>query len=300
MSRGGARAHTKIDRVVVPLRPDGLRGRSDAGLFTELGTPLLLVDGNNLLWRAAHGNRAPFEATDGRDLTPFFRFITLLRRALGTYGVFAECIVCFDGADAWSDRLDVDASYKSNRSYEDKDLSFMGWLPEIRAGLDAVGVANIEAPTSEADDVIATLTAGRGERPVRILSTDRDYFQLIAPATFVVNPRGRPPLVDEACLLAQYGVTARQWCDFRAIAGDPSDGIPGLPGVGMTTAASMLAGNKTIEDIREEIGDRYDDALRWRELIRLRTDLKLEFTPTGIPTPRLPAPSAFCQALGLV
>src|SRR5438128_1568309 len=84
----------------------------------RLPTTLFLVDGNNLLWRAAHGWRAPFDADDGRDLTPLFRFITLLRRALGTYGVFAECIVCLDGADAWSDRLDVDASYKSNRSYE--------------------------------------------------------------------------------------------------------------------------------------------------------------------------------------
>lgn len=300
MARGGARAHTKIDRVVVPIRPDGLRASSDAGLFAGLGTPLFLVDGNNLLWRAAHGNKAPFDADDGRDLTPLFRFITKLRRALGTYGVFAECIVCFDGADAWSERLDVDPSYKGNRSYDDADLSFMGWLPEIRAALDCVGVANIEVNDSEADDVIATLAHRGAGRPVRILSTDRDYYQLISPTTMVVSPRHG--LVDEAYLQAKYGVGASQWCDFRALAGDPSDGIPGLPGVGMTKAAALLAGGKTLNDLREDplVSAHWDDVVRWRDLICVRTDIAIDIEATGVATPRLPSPSAICAALGLV
>jgi DNA polymerase-1 len=296
--------------MVAPVSPDALRGSSDVGLFAQIRPTLFLVDGNNLLWRAAHGPRAPFPAVDGRDLTPLFRFITMLRRALGTYGLFAECVVCFDGPDAWSERLDLDATYKSNRQYENADLSFMGWLPEIRAALDSSGVANLEVTDCEADDVIATLASGAGDRPVRILSTDRDYFQLIAPTTLVVNPRARPALVDDAALIAKYGVSARQWCDFRALAGDPSDGIPGLPGVGMTRAAEMLADGKTLEDLRElgraedsparPVADRWDDVCRWRELIRLRTDAVIEFVPTGEPTAKLPSPSAVCVELGLV
>src|SRR5439155_17050772 len=143
------------------------------------------------------------------------------------------------------------------------------------------------------DDVIATLAAVSGDRPVRILSTDRDYYQLIGPATLVVNPRGRPALVTEAALVSQFGVAARQWCDFRALAGDPSDGIPGLPGVGMTTAAALLRDGRSIEDLREypEIAGRWDDVLRWRELIRLRTDVPLAFGCTGAPTAKLPSPS---------
>ena len=250
MNRGGARAHTKVDRVVA-ARPDALRGSSDVGLFDELPSMLFLVDGGNLLWRAAHSPPAPFPAKDGRDLTPLFRFVTKLRRVLGTYGLFAECVVCFDGADAWAERLDLDETYKGNRSYEDADLSFMGWLPEIRAALDCMGIANIELTDSEADDVIATLVARAGARPVRILSTDRDYYQLVAPTTLVVNPRGRPALVDDAQLVERFGVTAAQWCDFRALAGDASDGIPGLPGVGMTKAAALLADGKTLDDLRE-------------------------------------------------
>jgi DNA polymerase-1 len=295
--KGGARAHSRIDRVV---RLDGSHETADVGLFEQLPPTLFLVDGNNLLWRAAHGPRAPFLATDGRDLTPLFRFVTLLRRAFGTYGLFAECVVCFDGAEAWSERLELDDTYKGNRDYETADLSFMGWLPEIRAVLDRSGVTNLELIDCEADDVIATLAVRAGARPVRILSTDRDYYQLIGPSTLVVNPRTRPSLVDETALLDRYGVTAGQWCDFRALAGDPSDGIPGLPGVGMVKAAWLLAGGKTLADIREEIGDRFEDVTRWRELIRLRTDVALDFEPTSEPTPRLPAPSRVCETLGLV
>jgi DNA polymerase-1 len=299
-TRGGARAHVRIDRTVAAV-PDALRGRRDGGLFDDLPTPLFLVDGGNLLWRAAHSHPAPFAATDGRDLTPLFRFITKLRQAVGTYGVFAECIVCFDGADAWAQRVEVDAAYKSNRDYEAKDLSFMGWLPEIRAALDCAGVANIEAADSEADDVIATIVTGAG-RPARILSTDRDYFQLISPTVAVVNPKARPPLTDEAAVLSQYGVRPDQWCDFRALAGDQSDGIAGVPGIGMTRAAALLAGGRSVDDLREieAIAPHWDDLQRWRELIRLRTDVVLDHEPTGIATPRLPPAGALCAELGLV
>ncbi len=310
MIKGGARAHSKVDRTVVPARPDALRGSSDVGLFETDEPTLFLVDGNNLLWRAAHGNRAPFDAVDGRDLTPLFRFIVLLRRALGTYGLFAECVVCFDGAEAWAERLEMDESYKGNRNYENADLSFMGWLPEIRAALDCADVANLELKTNEADDVIATLALGAEARTVRILSTDRDYYQLIGPTTTVVTPKERPPVVTEESLRSRYGVTAVQWCDFRALAGDVSDGIPGLAGVGMKRAAALLAGGMTIDDLytlgrdgdpsARAVFDRWDDLSRWRDMIRLRTDVDLGFAPTGLPTPRLPSPSAVCAELGLL
>ncbi len=298
--RGGARAHTNVDRTVVASYKEGLRGSNDAGLFGELATPLFLVDGNNLLWRAAHGYRAPFQAVDGRDLTPLFRFVTLLRRSLGTFGLFSECIVCFDGADAWAGRLDVDPTYKGNRDYEDRDLSFMGWLPEIRAALDCAGVANIEVTDSEADDVIGTIVTNAPGRPARILSTDRDYYQLIGDSTLVVNPRGRPGLIDEAHVFGKYGVSPAQWCDLRALAGDQSDGIPGLPGVGMTTAAAMLRDGRALETLKDEIADRWDDVVRWRDLIRIKTDIDVGNVCTGRATPKMPSASALCAALGLV
>jgi DNA polymerase I len=302
-SRGGARAHVHVERDVAVQRPERLAGKpAAAGLFDDLEPMLFLVDGGNLLWRAAHGWPAPFKAADGRDLTPLFRFVTLLRRALGTYGVFAECVVCFDGVDAWAERQDIDATYKSQRSYDDKDLSFMGWLPEIHSVLASLGVACIELSDHEADDVIATLATGAGSRQVRVLSTDRDYYQLISPTTTVVSTKAKPAIVDESAVLSRFGVTAAQWCDLRTLAGDPSDGIPGLPGVGMKRAAELLAGGATLEDIREhpQLAARWDDLMRWRDLIRLRTDVDIGWTPTATSTPKLPAPARVCEAYGLV
>lgn len=304
MSSGGARAHVSVDRTVAAARGQARSGIDDAGLFATLEAGLFCVDGNNLLWRAAHGRPAPFSADDGRDLTPLFRFFSMLRRAVGTYGLFAECVVCFDGAQAWRRRLSIDATYKANRSYDDADLSFLGWLPEIRAALDASGVTYVELVDEEADDVIATLAAlaGRtGGREVRVLSTDRDYYQLVSPTTAVVDPRSRPPLVDAAVVHERYGVHPHQWCDFRALAGDPSDGIPGLAGVGPKRAAALLANDRTLDDLEERLDARQRaDVRRWRELIELRTDVAVGVTLSGEPTPKLPSATAVCRSLGLV
>lgn len=305
---GGARARVDGSRTVVLDRPDALRGSADVGLFADLEPSLFLVDGNNVLWRAAHAPAAPFLSRDGRVLTPVFRFFTLLRRALGTYGLFSECVVCFDGAQGWSHRLAIDGSYKSNRHYESKDVSFMAWLPEIRAALGSAGVACVEHERHEADDVIATIAA-RGGRRVRIVSTDRDYYQLVGPSVTVVNAKSRPALVDGG-VVERHGVTPDQWCDFRALAGDASDGIPGVRGVGPKAAARLLSGGLTLEDLEEtgrletsvgrRVRERWQDVARWRELIRLRTDVPISYEATRKPTPALPSPNAVCRELGLL
>lgn len=302
MNRGGARARVNVDRSVVLERPGALRNGAGPGLFESLETALFLVDGNNLLWRAAHGYPAPFTADDGRDLTTPFRFFSLLRRALGTWGLFAECVVCFDGPAAWSARLDVDPTYKANRRYDTKDLSFIGWLPEIRSALEASGVACMELEDQEADDVIASIAEGVGSRPVRVLSTDRDYFQLLSATVSVVNPKSQPRLVDADLVSSRFGVSPGRWCDFRALAGDQSDGIPGVSGVGPKRAAEMLAGGRRLEDLPRDSLDaaQWTDVLRWRDLIRLRRDVPVGYEPRGEPTPSLPGPVTVCRELGVI
>lgn len=299
MPKGGARARVDVDRTVTLDRADTLRGSADRGLFADLEPGLFCVDGNNLLWRAAHGYPAPFTAEDGRELTPLFRFFTMLRRALGTHGLFAECVVCFDGPEAWARRAHLHAGYKANRTYEDVDLGFMGWLPEIRAALDCCAVTNIELTDEEADDVIATLGARSEGRAVRILSTDRDFYQLVSPSVLVLNPRARPAAVNADVVRSRFGVEPSQWCDFRALAGDPSDGIPGLHGIGPKRAAALLAGGRTLDDLRDELPE-FEDALRWRELVRLRSDVALDVDLRAEPTPTLPPASVVCRELGLI
>jgi DNA polymerase-1 len=117
----------------------------------------------------------------------------------------------------------------------------------------------------------------------------------------VVDPRRRG-LVGEADVIERFGVTPAQWCDFRALAGDPSDGIPGLAGVGASKAAALLAGGKTLDDVRDvgAIADAWHDLSRWRELIRCDTDVDIGFEASGVPTGKLPSASVVCAELGLV
>ena len=160
----------------------------------------------------------------------------------------------------------------------------------------------VEDESYEADDVIATLASRVNGRRVRILSTDRDYFQLVSSSVTVVNTKSRPPLVDDE-VVGRFGVSPAQWCDFRAIAGDVSDGIPGVRGLGPKGAAKLLAGGRRLDDVldRPELREQRDNLLRWRELIRLRTDVPIPHHPTGdSSTPALPSPPAVCRELGLI
>jgi 5'-3' exonuclease len=124
-------------------------------------------------------------------------------------------------------------------------------VPIIFEALAALGVAAVGAPEHEADDVIATL-AERATMPVDIVTGDRDLFQLIDDARAVrvlYTGRGvaRLEVIDAAALVARYGILPEQYADFATIRGDPSDGLPGVPGIGAKTAAGLLATFGTLE-----------------------------------------------------
>src|SRR5690606_39652758 len=109
---------------------------------------------------------------------------------------------------------------------------------------DAVGTARLEAPGYEADGVIGTLTY-RAPGAVDIVTGDRDLFQLVddaRPVRVLYTARGvrNLELVDEAWVSAKYGIPGRGYADFATLRGDPSDGLPGVPGVGAKTAAARV------------------------------------------------------------
>ena len=110
--------------------------------------------------------------------------------------------------------------------------------------LSALGLAMAAAPGYEADDVIGTLTA-RAAGPVEIVTGDRDLFQLVddgRPVRVIYTVRGLSKLdvVDEAAVTERYGIPGRAYADFAVLRGDPSDGLPGVPGVGDKTAAALV------------------------------------------------------------
>lgn len=269
----------------------------------------MLVDGHNLLWRAAFGFPAKVTARDGTDRTAVFAFFALLRVALRELAQPVECLVCFDGQFGAAWRQQTDQAYKRNRQMI--DLSPLAGLADVQRGLSMLGLAWIELEYEEADDVIASLVRLDPQRPTYVLSTDRDYLQLVTEQMRVLNTamRSGQRLLGPAEVLERYGVRPWQWCDFRALTGDLSDGIAGVPGVGAKTAARLLAGGATLEALRDSnrlwgrVGQRiidcWDQIQAWRDLIQLRDTVALPCQPARVGSKPLPAPAVVLEELRL-
>ncbi|WP_433501568.1 5'-3' exonuclease [Sphaerimonospora sp. CA-214678] len=275
--------------------------------------PLLLVDGHNLLWRATFGFPAPIRSRDKtRDLTGVFGFFALLRVAIRDELPHPpEVIVVFDGEYGSAARQDADAAYKANRVADETTLKPIRALPDVKRGLDAYGIAWMEIDDAEADDVIATLVHHSVARKRLIMSADRDFYQLLTDDVHVLNTAMHPGKRDigPAQVIDRYGVTPAQWPCFRALCGDPSDNIPGVHGIGPTTAARLLAGGLALEDLHASgrltgakgtrISEAFDQVLAWRALIRTQTDVAVPYRPTGNPSPELPKPAEITEKLEL-
>jgi DNA polymerase-1 len=285
------------------------------------GIPLLLVDGHNLLWRACFGTPAQIRSRDEQpaDLTTQFMFFALLRKGINDeLPQWPEVIVVFDGQDGSTQRKDTDAGYKASRPADDEALRPIRALPDVKSGLGQHGITWIEISDAEADDVIAALAAACPGRDVLIVSMDQDYYQLLrdpAPgrgAVRVLNTARRPDsrLIGPAEVRARYGITPAQFADFRALSGDASDNIPGVRGIGAKTAAALLAGGLTLDDLPASgrlqgrkgtaITSAWGQVLTWRSMIRMDTVLPVpRHAITGAATTPLPAPAKVIDQLGL-
>ncbi|WP_158851144.1 5'-3' exonuclease [Saccharothrix deserti] len=279
--------------------------------------PLLLVDGHNLLWRGAFGFPAAIYSRDKtRELTAEFAFFALLRVAIREeFSAPPEVLVVFDGQHGAAERQTTDGDYKANRVVDEAALKPIRAIPHVQDALTAYDLAWIEIDTAEADDVIATLVATTGrdepERPVWIMSGDRDFYQLVTDNVLVLNTgmnRGRRH-IGPAEVLARHEVTPPQWPDFCALKGDASDNIPGVKGIGARTAAKLLQGGLALDQLPDSgrltgakgtaVTNAWDQILSWRDLIRMRVDLDLPLLPTGRPSRSLPKPAEVIDKLGL-
>lgn len=279
--------------------------------------PLLLVDGHNLLWRGAFGFPAAIHSRDKtRDLTAEFAFFALLRVAIREeFTAPPEVIVVFDGQHGAAERQATDSDYKANRVLDEAALKPIRAIPHVQEALTAYELAWIEIDTAEADDVIATLVThvrrDDPERRVWIMSGDRDFYQLIDDHVRVLNTamkRGRRHIEPDT-VFDRYQVQPTQWADFRALTGDPADNIPGVRGVGTGTAAKLLAGGLTLDQLADAgrltgakgaaVAEAWNQVLGWRDLIRMRTDLALPLLPAGRSSRALPKPAEVIDKLGL-
>ncbi|MGC8876201.1 DNA polymerase I [Thermus sp.] len=260
-------------------------------LFQPKGR-VLLVDGHHLAYRAFFALKG-LTTSRGEPVQAVFGFAKSLLKALKEDGYKAVFVV-FD-AKAPSFRHEAYEGYKAGRAPTPED--FPRQLALIKELVDLLGLVRLEVPGYEADDVLATLAKkaeGEGYE-VRILTADRDLYQLVSDRIAVLHPEGY--LITPGWLWERYGLKPEQWVDFRALAGDDSDKLPGVRGIGDKTALKLLKEWGSLENLlknldrvkpesaREKIKAHLEDLRLSLELSRVRADLSLEvdFSQGGKP-----------------
>ncbi|MFJ6993715.1 5'-3' exonuclease H3TH domain-containing protein [Streptomyces sp. NPDC003090] len=213
----------------------------------------MLLDTASLYFRAYFGVPDSVRAPDGTPVNAVRGLLDFMARLVQDHHP-DDLVACMDAdwRPAW--RVELIPSYKAHRvaaetgpgvpDEEEVPDTLSPQVPVIEAVLDALGVARVGVAGYEADDVIGTL-AGRAAGPVDIVTGDRDLFQLVDDARGVrvlypVKGVGTHQVVDEAWLRGKYGVDGPGYADLATLRGDPSDGLPGVPGVGEKTAAKLL------------------------------------------------------------
>ncbi|MDO8731159.1 MAG: 5'-3' exonuclease [Actinomycetota bacterium] len=215
--------------------------------------PILLLDSASLYYRSFYALPDSMKAPDGRPHQALRGFLTMLD-AFHEQFLPSGIVACWDADWRPSWRVDLMPSYKAHRVAQMIDDHT--WLEEepdeltpqaeaLAELLDVAGIARIGVTNYEADDVLASIAA-QTPGPVVVISGDRDLVQLVdddwQTRVFLAVNGGMPkwPLLDSGGVEARYGVRADQYVDLAVMRGDPSDGIPGVPGIGEKTGAALL------------------------------------------------------------
>ena len=228
----------------------------------------LLVDGSSMIFRAFYGVPPGEPGPDGFHVNAIRGFLERLGR-LVVQRRPRHLAVADD--EAWRPdwRVELIPTYKSHRVAEPVPPGLEPQLPVIRELLAAIGVDMVGVAEHEAEDVIATWSR-LAPGTIEIASGDRDLFALVeSPRVSILYPeKGGTAVIDEDEVTRRYDIPGRRYGDFAILRGDPSDGLPGLKGVGAVTAAGMIrrhgdiAGVLRDRDLRESDRDYLLSALR--------------------------------------
>ncbi len=257
-----------------------LVGQGD--LFESRPDRIVLVDGHHLAYRNYFA-LGELSTSKGEPVQAIYGF---LRTLLKLFREDGDCVIVVFDAPGPSFRHEAYEAYKAQRAPTPED--FKTQLERIKQIVDLLGLERLEVPGFEADDVIGSLAkkAERSGYEVRIVSTDRDLYQLVSDRVSVWLPDGT--LVTPRVVKEKYGVSPEQWVDFRALVGDPSDNIPGVRGIGPKTAAKLLATWSNLDrllghldevrppGVREKIQKDLEALKLSRALSKIETELPLE------------------------
>lgn len=210
--------------------------------------PTLLVDAASLIYRALFSTPDSVVAPDGTPINAVHGFLGMLARLIGDRNPdFICCAADDDWRPQW--RVDLVDSYKAFRAeaesaQEQAEDRLAPQMPVLLEILHGCRIPVVGHPGYEAEDVIGTL-AERAPGEVAIVSGDRDLFQLVRdPKIYVLFPRrgvSEMDVVDEAFIEKKYGIPGRAYRDFAVLRGDPSDGLPGVRGVGEKLASALVS-----------------------------------------------------------
>ncbi|MBU0502116.1 MAG: DNA polymerase I [bacterium] len=214
---------------------------------------IILIDGNSLAYRAFYALPDTMKTTTGITTNAIYGFTTMLLKVLEEKPDFVA--ITFDRKEPTFRHKEY-KEYKATRQKAPPTLHEQ--MPYVREVAEALDIPVFELAGYEADDLIGTLTkeAEKEGHDVEILTGDLDALQLVSKKTKVLTPRkgiSETVLYGEAEVIARYGIKPDQVIDFKALKGDTSDNIPGVPKVGDKTATALLQEYGTLENILSNI-----------------------------------------------
>jgi 5'-3' exonuclease len=272
----------------------------------------MLLDTASLYFRAYFGVPESVKAPDGTPVNAVRGLLDFISRLVADHRPDA-LVACWD--DDWRPQFRVDAipSYKAHRvaefvegdapDAEEVPDTLSPQVPIIVDVLEAFGIARVGAAGYEADDVIGTLATASTADTTLVVTGDRDLFQLVDDARGVrvlypVKGVGDPAVIDDAAVLERYGVPASAYADFAILRGDPSDGLPGVKGIGEKTAAQLIGEYGDLAGVRRAAADPKAKLTPGRRKALLEASDYLDVAPLVVNVAKdVPIPAGFDPTL---
>lgn len=255
-----------------------------------VGKKFIVIDGNSLIYRAFYALPL-MQNRRGEHTNAIYGFTTMLLKLLEEEK--PEYVVVAMDHPAPSFRHKIYAEYKGHREKTPSELGEQ--VERVREILEALGILVLEIEGYEADDIIATLSVSAGEQFLKttVVTGDADLLQLVGEkqVTVMLTRKGITQMdrYGPEQLLERYGLEPSQMIDYKALKGDPSDNIPGVPGIGDKTARRLLQDYGTLERLYENLDklggkllqnlEQYKEQLyTGRELVTLSLDVPVQFS----------------------
>jgi 5'-3' exonuclease len=217
---------------------------------------LMLLDSASLWYRAYYGMPDTLLSPTGMPVNAIRGYLDMTARLIGMYSP-NRIVACIEGDWRPSWRVDLFPAYKANRLEDDSEVeeepeTLTPQIPVLLDLLDAFGIPMVGVDDYEADDVMATF-AVKEKGPIRIVTGDRDLFQLVddkrdVKVVYLAKGLSQHDLVDIAWVANKYGIPGDRYALFAMFRGDPSDGLPGVKGIGEKGAALIANNFASVQD----------------------------------------------------